>query len=96
MATFRVRATSTQIFTQFYTVEANNELEAIEMVKRGDVQLTFERFEEVDDFAPTHAYEARDNKDLQTPLAPCTAYVVPQPHTHPERPGKERSLARVA
>lgn len=95
MARYRVRATSKQIFTQFYTVEADNELEAIELVKKGEAPLTFERFEEVDDFHPTHAYPARDNTDLQTPLAPCTAYVVPQLPPQQDR-DKNHPMARVA
>lgn len=85
MPKYRVRATCTQIYTQFYTIEADNELEAIELVKKGEVPLTYERFDEVDEFEPTHAYEALDNTDLSTPTAPCRAYVVPQPHNKQAR-----------
>lgn len=91
MKRFRVRATCVQTYTQFYTVEATSEAEAIELVRKGEVPLTFERFEEVDDFQPTHAYPARDNTDLHTPAPPTQAYVVNSPGRE-----EERGLARVA
>lgn len=91
MQRFRVRAKCVQTYTQFFTVEAASEAEAIEMVKNGEVPLTFERFEEVDDFQPTHAYPARDNTDLHTPAPPTQAYVVNSPGRE-----EERGLARVA
>jgi len=91
MQRFRVRAKCVQTYTQFFTVEAASEAEAIEMVKNGEVPLTFERFEEVENFHPTHAYPARDNTDLQTPKPPAQAYVVT-----PARHEEERVLARAS
>jgi len=79
MSKYRVRATCVQVFTQFFTVEANNQLEAIELVKRGEARLAYERFEEVDEFEPTHAYVVHDNSDPSTPTAPSRAYAAPQP-----------------
>lgn len=95
MKRYRVRATCVQTYTQFYTVEARDELEAIDLVKKGEAPLTFERFEDVEEFHPTHAYPARDNTDLQTPLAPCTAYVVPQIPPQPDK-NKTHPMSRVA
>lgn len=56
MPKFRVRAKSQQTYTQFFDVHATTPEEALQLVRNGDVEITYERFDDIDNFEPLDAH----------------------------------------